>query len=484
MLHRPGVVLVFAGVVAAAVLVWAARGPVTRPSVAVRLEYQGNGSADESRVADGITIEITRLLAQVDGLDVRPATPASRYGDAQRVTQAAGAARGPELVLTGLVLSDAGAVRYIRVSLVSTRRWTALWSGSFTPENNDILGVHGRIVAAVADVLGLRRLPGQRQYSLDPVLQTSFLRARALQANGGNVARSEAVELFAQITRQASSFTPGFAALATTLGGHLSIAGPPPLESNLAVAARAAYEADPQLAEANVAMGLLSARQCQWPRADAYFAEAFRLDRSDTTAYTDFVISTLLPLGRITEALDVLRQALTADPTSVDVRRTLTYVQLQHNDFVGASETSRWVIKHDPELEFADQSHGRALYLSGRIAEALEWFGRSDGQWGHRGYLLALMGRHGEARALAESHPGEPARQLLVYAGLQDVERALDALQRTALDNPWRALVWMRWPEIEPIFRGDPRAPAIRAQLLRPVDEGRRPLRACEVFTE
>ena len=71
-----------------------------------------------------------------------------------------------------------------------------------------------------------------------------------------------------QITRQASSFTPAFAALATTLGGHLSIAGPPPLEPGMAVAARAAYKADPQLAEANVAMGLLSARSCQWTRAD------------------------------------------------------------------------------------------------------------------------------------------------------------------------------------------------------------------------
>ena len=218
-------------------------------------------------------------------------------------------------------------------------------------------------------------------------------------------------------------------------------------------------------------MGLLSARRCQWTRADTYFAEALRLDRSATATHTDYVISTLLPLGRVTEALEVLRKALALDPTSVDARRTLTYIQLQNNDYEGASETSRWVIKHYPDLEFADQSHGRALYLSRRISEALEWL-KSDGQWGHRGYVLALMGRNDEARKLAASHQGEPARQLLVYAGLRDVERALDALRRTALDNPWRALVWMEWPEIGPILRGAARASAIRAQLLRPVDEG------------
>jgi tetratricopeptide (TPR) repeat protein len=196
------------------------------------------------------------------------------------------------------------------------------------------------------------------------------------------------------------------------------------------------------------------------------------LDQSATTGYTDFVFSTLLPLGRVTDALDVLRSALAADPTSLDVRRTLAYVQLQNNDYQGANETSRWVITHDADLEFADQSHGRALYLSRRIEEALEWFTRSDAQWGHRGYVLAQLGRHDEARALAQVHPGEPARQLLIYAGLNDVERALDALRRTALDNPWRALVWMEWPEIAPVLRGNSRAGAIRAQLLRPAAEG------------
>jgi TolB-like protein len=178
MLYRPGVVLVFAGVVAVVVLAWAAGGPVTRPSVAVRFEYQGNDSADEARIADGMAIEITRLLAQIDGLDVRPVVPASRYGDARRDTRTFGVGRGGELVLKGLVLSDGGVVRYINVSLVSVARWTVLWSGSFTPENNDIFTIHGRIVAAVAEALELRFLSGQRRYSLSGSADLVPARAR------------------------------------------------------------------------------------------------------------------------------------------------------------------------------------------------------------------------------------------------------------------------------------------------------------------
>ena len=472
MLRRPGVVLVFAGVVAVAVLGWAARSPVTRPSVAVRFEYDTNGSPADERIADGITIEITRLLAQIDGLDMRAAVHASQYRDRRANTRAFGVDRGAGLVLEGLVLSDAGAVRHIHASLVNASSGMVLWSGSFAPENNDVFAVERVIVTAVADKLGLRPSPGHRQDSLDPALQMRFLSARALQADGGDVRRPEAVGLFEQITKQASSFTPAVAALATTRGGHLSISGPPALDPKAGAVARAAYESDPQLAEANVAMGLLSARACQWARADTYFGEALRLDPSATATYTDYVISTLLPLGRITDALEVLRKALVADPTSVNVRRTLAYVQLQSNDYKTALETTRWVIKHDPEQEFGDQSHGRALSSSGRIEEALEWFRKTDSQWGHRGYVLARMGRSDEARALAGIHQGEPARQLLIYAGLDDRERAFDAFRRTALDNPWRALVWAGWPEIEPVLRGDPRAAAIRAQLIRPADEG------------
>ena len=465
--YRSGVVLVLA---AAAVSGWVALSLATHPSVVVRFDYSGNAAADDVRIADGITIEITRELARIEGLDVRAAVILSTHGNQPGDTRTVGMERGARLVLQGSVLIEAGVVRHIHASLVSIHSGV-VWSGSFVPENNDIFAVHGAIAAAVADTLGLA-WPGRGRHSIDPLLQRQFLRARALQADRGNLSRPEAVDLFERITSQASSFVPAVAALATTLGGNLSIAGWPSLDPRMAAAARAAYEADPQLAEANVAMGLLSARICQWTRADAFFVEALRLDQSVTAAYTDYVISTLLPLGRITEALEVLRNALAADPGSVDVRRTLAYVHLQNNDYDGAIETTRWVIKHHPDQEYADQSHGRALYLSRRFEEALEWFGSREGQWGHRGYVLALMGREDEARALAEAHPNEPARQLLIYAGLNDLERAFEAFRRTAIDNPWRALVWMSWPEIEHVLRGDPRAAAIRTQLLRRTAEG------------
>ena len=69
------------------------------------------------------------------------------------------------------------------------------------------------------------------------------------------------------------------------------------------------------------------------------------------------------------------------------------------------------------------------------------------------------------ARRLADAHPEEPARQMLIYAGLKDVDLTVDALQRTARLNPWRARTWMARPEIAPVLQRDARAVALREQL-------------------
>src|SRR5688572_357866 len=417
MRHRSGLLLVVAASVAVVGCLLFHR-PMP-PSIVVRFEF--DGSPDDARIANGIALEITRLLAQFDGLDVRAAVPVSRYRERRRDPRKFGEERGAALVLDGLVLSNEGMVRHMHASLVSVTRSAVLWSQSFIPANNDILAVNDAIAAATANALGLRVRSGQRRHVMDAALQRSFLKARALQGERRDVSRPEAVELFEQVTRHNSSFAPALAALATTLEGNLSTAGWPRHDPKAAAAAHAAYDADPHLAEANRAMGLLSARACDWSRADAYFSEAIDLDPAATAAPADYVLSTLLPLGRIADAIAVLRRALIAEPTSIDLKRALAYVQLQNEDYPGALDTSRWVVEHDPHLEAAYQSYGRARYLSGQFAEALEWFSTAEEHWGHRGYVFARLGRQDEARALANNHPGEPARQMLVYAGLNDV---------------------------------------------------------------
>jgi tetratricopeptide (TPR) repeat protein len=84
----------------------------------------------------------------------------------------------------------------------------------------------------------------------------------------------------------------------------------------------------------------------------------------------------------------------------------------------------------------------------------------------YRAYVLAVLGRDEEAKALLAQNSRVDARHLLVYAGLGDRERAFDALRRAAALDPWRAVTWMQRPEMA-LLRGDPRYDEIRTQLLQ-----------------
>jgi tetratricopeptide (TPR) repeat protein len=232
--------------------------------------------------------------------------------------------------------------------------------------------------------------------------------------------------------------------------------------------ARRAHAQDPDLAESNAAMGLLSARRCQWREGRAFFTEALERHPGAPSTSIDYAISILLPSGDTHEAVDVLTTALKFDPTSLRMRRTLAHALVEHGHYSRAIEIARAVIEEDRALEAAHQTLSRALYLSGRVSEAAEVLRTWERQWAYRGYIVATQGHDTEARQLAAAHHDEPARQMLIYAGLQDVDGAVQALHRIARVNPWRAMTWMTRREIASVLRGDARAAAVRDRLRQP----------------
>src|SRR5207248_3139822 len=126
------------------------------------------------------------------------------------------------------------------------------------------------------------------------------------------------------------SFAPAQAALAAAYGYFLviqvpSLAGlPVPADQARAIVRRSALEAiqlDPLLAEAHDAMGWVHSLDLDWAQAEESFRYSLQLNPTLTTTYTDFVLSTLLPEGKVDEALRQLDSILNVDPLSWDVRR-------------------------------------------------------------------------------------------------------------------------------------------------------------------
>lgn len=450
-----------AAAVALVVLVWFAP---ERPIVGVfPFDVPGTDAGDDV-FAEGLAIDLRLRLAQLDGLTVRRARV--RKGTPTDL-QALGRQLGANHVLIGSVIGETGSIRRIDASLVRVADRHTVWKGSFAPANGNLFAVKETVAIEVARTLGLRPARGRRTHQTDPVLQKLFLNAQAYRARRDTESSRKAVTLLEEINREDPTFAPAAAALARTL---LTVVPDretePPLDPRAETLAIGAHTADPAWPEANTTRGLLCAHKHDWACARRFFNEAIRLDPGMTSTHVDFVLSTLLPIGEVGEALRLLEDARVEDPMSLEVRRTLAHLQEENGLYDEAIETSKAIMAEDPGLRYVDVFLGRALYLSGREPQALEFLMQRERLWAYRGYVLGVLGRHEEARELLAQHPRDHVRRMLVYGGLGDRDRAFDALRQAAALDPWLAVTWMRRPEME-LLRGDPRYNEIRTQLLQ-----------------
>jgi eukaryotic-like serine/threonine-protein kinase len=445
---------------------WATLRPAEPPIIAVLPFVDVGSDAENTLVIAGLTAEIVRSLASIEGLAVRPAMSVSSGESGAEDIQNLGRQLNANMVLTGSVLTTNGRLR-VNAQLVRISDGVVAWSDSITWDGSDVFAAHDEISQAIVNELRIRVGGGRRRYQIEPDVYYLFLKARGLQARRHVENAGKAADLFEEVIARERSFAPAWAGLASALSAFTrAVPGeaPPPPDPRMEPAAREAIRLDPLLAEAHAAIGMLHAQAREWTHAEASFARALALDPSLTTIHTDFVLSVLLVQGKLDQALRILDDASMVEPLSLDVRRIKALVQVDAGLYEEALESARWVLDRDPSFPYGDLWLGRALVFVGRPDEAIPIFTRDPTYFGYLGHLYAVTGRRAEAEALAAAHPESPSRQMLIYGGLGDADRALDALEKTAADNWWRAATWMYRPEMA-VVRGHPRLIALRRRL-------------------
>jgi tetratricopeptide (TPR) repeat protein len=163
--------------------------------------------------------------------------------------------------------------------------------------------------------------------------------------------------------------------------------------------------------------------------------------------------------------LEQLNAALSADPLSVDVRRSLAWVQVSAGRYDDAIANCRRVLAADPDSLHERQVLARALLQKGHTNEAIEILEKlGTGSEQFLGYAYARSGRRAEAETLAAAFTDRPSRDVVIYAGLGDKDRLLDALEKMAAQKDPRLGAYLTYPELA-LLRGDPRLAAFRKKL-------------------
>jgi tetratricopeptide (TPR) repeat protein len=269
--------------------------------------------------------------------------------------------------------------------------------------------------------------------------------------------------LFVQVIAKDSAFAPAHAGLANAYAFMSTAYRGISLETALPImrpAAMTALQLDPLLAEGHAAMGWVHSYDRDWTNAEKAFQRAIELNPSLAQIYTSYSLSTLQPLGKTDEALRLLHEAAQNDPLSLDVRREVAEVQLIAQRYDEAVETFRHVYSIDRNFPFVGLYFARALAMAGRVGEASSL--ENVGPLG-MAILHARSGRIAEAKKLTDA-TGNPYSEAIIYAVMDDRERALEALDRVAASAPHRLGRLLNFPELIGL-RGDPRFAALRAKI-------------------
>ena len=484
-----------AGVLALVAALWAAgalnaRAPAARASLASRvaagaatseplaiavLPFRNLSSApDTSYFADGLTEEIIRNLAAIDGLQLRSQTSSASFKDQPLDVARIGEQLRVNLLVTGSVQREERKLR-VHAQLVSVDGDVLLWSDRYDRTVEEVFAIQDEISRAVANKLHLTLARAPHPYRPPVDTYELYLQARARVGRWGTENAQQAAKLFEQVIARDPAYAPAYAGLADAYANmSWQIPGLSPQEGlrRMRPAAMKAIELDPLLAEAHEAIGMTQARELDWESARKSFERAIELNPSLTFIHANYAISMLLPLGETDRALQLLDAALVTDPMSLNVRRELAFALSAAGRYDEAIAHLRQILAVDPDLPAANLQLARALTFSGRPQEAVALWqsqresARSWERWLTHAYVR--LGQHAEVARLVKSNQADhPYRQALVFAAVGDRDRTFAALDGAVELMPQRTALLLALPEMA-LLRGDARLDALRKRLKMP----------------
>ena len=294
--------------------------------------------------------------------------------------------------------------------------------------------------------------PNQRNYESSQAYAL-YVRAQAAYHAGEEIADTD-VGIYQEAIDKDRSFAPAYAGLAAALAFDSSrpIGRRKDGFIDMKVAAEKAIQLDPLLPQAHEALGVVYARLGEWTKSQHSFRRAIELDPKASTPRLDLAMNVLMPLGWINDALWQVRTAAESDPHSPDVQDAYAYILISAGEFNEAEEHCRKSVD-------AAECLGRIRIGQGRTEEAIQVL-KTVSSTRYLGYAYGKAGRREEAEKLA-AISGGVLQRTLIYAGLGDKDRTIEALERMLELGPVRVGRTLAFPELS-LVRGDPRIKALR----------------------
>jgi eukaryotic-like serine/threonine-protein kinase len=451
----------------------AQRGTPAPKAIAVLPLANMSADPENEYFSDGMTEEIINALAKVPGIQVASRTSSFAFKGKDVDVREIGERLGVTSVLSGSVRKVGNRIR-IAAQLVNVENGYNLWSESYDRQLEDVFAIQDEISRAIVEALKVRLGGGGTPL----VVPTANLEAYHLYLKGRfffnkftEQGLRKGLEFFQHALLQDAAFARAYAGIADcwcNLADDWVV--PDDAYPRAKASATRALERDPELAEAITSIGkVLGWYEWDFAGAERELRRAVALNPNYAEAH--FVFGSVLPsVGRLGEAVDELRKALTLDPLSPHNSGWLARFHLYAGDYDAAIAQSRKTIELDEEYFRAFLYSGLARLAQGDPEGALEWYRKGQVlDSAVRSYdaliagpLMALGRREEAAEILArleeESRHHYVRAEILAmgYAAMGDADRACACLER-AYQARSAGLVYLHIDPAYAPLRGDAR---------------------------
>jgi TolB-like protein/DNA-binding winged helix-turn-helix (wHTH) protein len=280
-----------------------------------------SGDPGQNYFADGMTDELTTMLAKNSTLRVVSRTSVMQYKGARRPLPEIARELGVDGILEGSVERTGDKV-HMTIQLIQGPSDTHIWAESYDRDANDVVSLPKEAAQTIAKKLNSVVVEQAPQRYVSPEAHDAYLRGRYLWFAGKN---EEAGKYFRRATELQPDYAPGWAGLSTYFGqGAGGELYPKDSITKEEEAARKAVELDNSLPWAHLSLGAALFFKWDWAPADQEIARAIELDPNFGEAY-HFHSKMLSAFGRNEEAIEAEKKAMELDPFERTFGLALTY---------------------------------------------------------------------------------------------------------------------------------------------------------------
>ncbi len=346
-------------------------------AVAVLPFSELGGEEEAQYLGEGLALELTSTLAQIDRLKVSSSTSAFRFSESSEATiDQIAAALGVTHIVEGSVRREEDAVR-IAVQLIEAETNTTVWSQTFNRSfsADNLLRIQDEIVShIVTDVLGTIAAPAQEEPSFAQSTEAYdlYLRAEMQRRDKSEASLSKAIGYLKQAVAVDPDYVDAHSALALAYLDALYYGGAPPeeIDQGLTMHISRGLELAPNDPKVLLASAIeMRERRLEIREAIPLFQRSLASEPQNVEALRE-IAEAYRMLGRSNERTQFLRRARQLDPLNPITLSALTRAEFNNGDMPAALEVARASLEWNPDNSDAQGGLAELLIQTGEYEEA------------------------------------------------------------------------------------------------------------------